>query len=371
MAGIYIKRYRMKLETIGPLFIGAGYTLHKKEWALDRKKKIGILFDERKLFSYLNQKGLLHSFEDFLLKENKRMIQWLSETHIYPGDISQIEQYRVDCSGIAHANTDKGVQMFIKDGYGKPYVPGSSVKGALRNVILAKKFRENPCNIGGIVKQSKSPERKRPDKFLSQESRELNQRYFHTKNLPDTKPKDMVNDVMSGIRVSDSSPLGFDRLTMCQKVDVHVEGEERDMPLVRECIKPGTEISMELSIDTKQTEFTIEFIEQAICEFLQNYNREFLSKFEDEVLYEEDVLYLGGGVGYHSKTVTGNLLEGEKNRVEITGNIINSTLPRQKQNEHKHFKDKTLGVSPHIVKLTEYDGALCQFGPCRIQFEPF
>ncbi len=35
----FIKRYMITLETEGPLFIGSGKELTKKEWIYDRKKK--------------------------------------------------------------------------------------------------------------------------------------------------------------------------------------------------------------------------------------------------------------------------------------------------------------------------------------------
>lgn len=371
MADTYIKRYQVKLETIGPLFIGSGSMLKKKEWILDRKKQTGIVLDEEKLFSYLRKRKLLGSFEQFLLHENKSLFQWMRDAGIYPRDIKQIEKYRVDCSGIEDTNTDKGVQTFIKDGYGKPYVPGSSVKGAIRNALLAKMIEDRPYRPDQIIRQTKERAKGRPDKkFLSHEASDIHQTYFHTKNLPDTKRRDMVNDVMSGIRISDSYPIDFEQLTVCQKVDVNLEGRDRDMPLVRECVKPGTEIIMELSIDTTQTEITAALVKDAIRSFLQNYNKAFLSKFTDEVLYDGDVIYLGGGVGFHSKTVTSQLLDKERNQVEIISNIIDRGLSQKQRNEHKHFRDKHLGVSPHVVKLTEYDGVLCQFGPCRISFVP-
>lgn len=370
MAGMYIKRYQLRLETIGPLFIGSGSMLKKKEWVFDKKKRIGIILDEEKLFSYLKKRQLLDSFEAFMIHEEKSLLQWMRNAGIYPKDVEQIEKYRVDCDGIMRANTDKGVQMFLKDAYGKPYVPGSSVKGAIRNVLLAKMIEDNLYPADEIIRKSKEPAKGRPDKkFLSAESRAMEQTCFHTKKLPGTKPWDMVNDVMSGIRVSDSDPLDFERLTMCQKVDVNMDGEERNMPLVRECLKPGTEIKIELDIDTTQTAITVAFIEDAIRAFLRNYNDVFLSKFADEILYEGSILYLGGGVGYHSKTVTSQIFAGEKNQVEMTSNIIDKTLSLTQRNQHKHFRDKRLGVSPHVVKLTEHDDVLCQFGPCRISFD--
>ena len=46
MAKDFIKRYMITLETEGPLFIGSGKELTKKEWIYDRNKKMGIIIAE-------------------------------------------------------------------------------------------------------------------------------------------------------------------------------------------------------------------------------------------------------------------------------------------------------------------------------------
>lgn len=369
MEQLYLKRYKIYLETLGPVFIGSGKELTKKEWILDKGRSEGIILDELKLFSYINSNNLLDSFETFMLKGNKKMIDWASEAGIYPRKIQNIAKYRVDCSGINENSTDKGVQIFIKDGYGMPYIPGSSLKGAIRNIILAKMIEEDDFNCDDIVNKSTNPGKIQAKRFLADESNQMNIRYFNTKELPETKQRDMVNDTMSGIRISDSEPVSCDRLAMCQKIDINIQEDEREMPLVRECIKPNTIITFNMTIDTTQTDITVVYIMDAIKAFVKNYNQTFLSKFKSEKLYDENTIYIGGGVGYHSKTVTSQVLKNRKDSVEITSRIINNTLSNQNQNQHKHYKDKYLGVSPHTVKLTEYDGGLMQFGPCKIQIE--
>ena len=87
----------------------------------------------------------------------------------------------------------------------------------------------------------------------------------------------------------------------------------------------------------------------------------FLKYFTDEVLYEGNIIYLGGGVGFASKTVANQLLAGEPNRVKYVGAIIDN-------GKRQHSGNKS--VNPHIVKLTEYDRDLIQMGACSIEFAP-
>ena len=176
-----------------------------------------------------------------------------------------------------------------------------------------------------------------------------------------------VNDIMNGLHIGDSKPLSLDDLTLCQKIDVHVDGRERDLPILRECIKPGTRLEFDVTIDDTECPLTIEQIRSSINVFLQGYNKLFLEKFQEETPYVKDVIYLGGGAGFATKTVLHDLLKNSKTRSKTIGSILNLKLPRKAQMEHKHDLDYKAGVSPHTCKLTEYEGGLYQMGACSIE----
>ena len=93
----------------------------------------------------------------------------------------------------------------------------------------------------------------------------------------------------------------------------------------------------------------------------------FLEKFSSETLFEKNVIYLGGGAGFVSKTVLHPLLKSQPQRVRTVSRVIDSTLSRDAKNKHKHFQDERLGVSPHVCKLTQFEGRLYQMGACRIE----
>ena len=126
-----------------------------------------------------------------------------------------------------------------------------------------------------------------------------------------------------------------------------------------------------MNVDTTCLKVSPDYIQRAVNNFLKEYNDLFLSHFREEKQYRSDIIYLGGGTGYHTKTVTNRILADRKDRTQLTSQIIDSTLSRKIQREHKHSRDKTLGVSPHTVKCTEYDGYLQQMGPCRISIDEF
>ncbi len=366
----FLKRYKVTLTALAPVFVGTSHTIGKKEWILDKENDVAVIPDELKLMKYLKKRNLLESFESFLLSDKKTlMFEWAVRNNIYPKDKDLICKYSLSLNKVNIDNKDNEIYTFVKDGHGLPYLPGSTIKGAVRNILLSSFISsENESEaVSGIRKGLTLKDRKR----VKREERMLEQNCFNKRNLPETKENNNVNDIMSGIRFSDSLPLSFDDLIICRKIDVNTQNSRKRMPVLRECIKPGTVIQTEMTIDTAVVRNIInrEYIEAAIGSFLENYNREFLSKFDVGEQYSGQVIYLGGGSGYHTKTSTGSLLENQKDRVELTSKIIEANLDYKVRMKHKHFNDKKTGVSPHVVKCTLYDNKLYQFGPCRIEFE--
>ena len=364
----YLERYKITIETLGPLYIGSGREIWKKDWILNRRDNTAYIIDEIKLFNYLRNNNLLSSFEKFMLSNARGgLFEWAKENKVINDIIHQTSKYSLDCENIVDVNTVKGIQTFIKDGYGKPYIPGSSIKGAIRNVLLSQSIEKDTNSNDEVISALRKPDAGDNINKLIGEADTIDKKYFRTLNREGSKDGDAVNDIMSGVKIADSKPLSFSNLTLCQKIDAKLDGDPSELPIFRECIKPETKIEFNLTIDISLFKKSISYIEEAVENFLNNYNEEFLLKFKEENPYYGNVIYLGGGAGYHTKTVTSSLLKNERDKVKIIGNIINNTVSKNMRDKHRHYDDHKLGVSPHMVKLTEYDGELVQMGPCRIK----
>lgn len=364
----YLERYKITIETLGPLYIGSGREIWKKDWILNRRDNTAYIIDEIKLFNYLRNNNLLSSFEKFMLSNARGgLFEWAKENKVINDIIHQTSKYSLDCENIVDVNTVKGIQTFIKDGYGMPYIPGSSIKGAIRNILLSQSIEKDTHSNDDIISALRKPNAGDNNK-LNGEKDKLDKKYFRTIDREGSNYGDAVNDIMSGLKIADSKPLSFDNLTLCQKLDANLDGYTRKtrIPILRECIRPETKIEFNLTIDTSLFKKSISYIEEAVENFLNNYNEEFLLKFKEENPYYGNVIYLGGGAGYHTKTVTSSLLKNEPDKVKIMGNIINNTVSKNMRDKHRHYDDHKLGVSPHMVKLTEYDGERVQMGPCEI-----
>lgn len=362
----YLERVCIHLETIGPVHIGSGESLRKNEWILDSRTQTATVLDSRKFFRLLGERGLLRDYENYVMSSKLPLHRWLNEKNISRLDIQKAAKYTLDTSGLDLKNGKiRDMTLTMKDPYGLPYIPGSSLKGALRNIILAKMMREKPYNLTPI-KEEVYAFRGNPKKFLNRESNRLNEDYFHTKGISERKA-DAVNDIMSGIRISDSNAVSLDSLTLCQKVDAGTNGKTWNIPLVRECIRPETEFEFELTIDKTQTKLTVDFIEKAICDFMEDYNELYLKYFPKETQFEGMHIYIGGGVGFPSKTVLNRLTAHKRDRVKLISTVLEKT-DSSKESHSKRQDDVRNGVSPHTIKLTDISGDLLQMGVCKIDF---
>lgn len=364
----FLKRYKIVLHTLGPVFIGDGKELVKREYVLNKKSRTVTVIDQVKFFQYLMRTNKLESYEQYVLRKSGTMQSWLYEEKVSSKDLRSFAAYEYSCGGVADLNTMKNILTCIKDPYGKPYIPGSSLKGALRTVLLGAdilQHHEKYSRAADYFSQRTSFDSKQDKREIEREIKRVEEIRFCTKTK--SEKNQTVNDIMNGLHISDSRPLSLQDLTLCQKIDIHVDGRERDLPILRECLKPETTIEFDLEIDTTECPLTIDEIRDSLNIFLRGYNRLFLEKFEEETLYDKDVLYLGGGAGFATKTVLHELLKNSKTRSRTVGSILNLKLPGKAKREHKHDFDYKLGVSPHTCKLTEYEGSLYQMGACRVE----
>lgn len=362
----YLKTYQMKLITVGPVFVGSGKKLEKKEYIFLDREHIGVM-DIRRFYDFVRKNSMSKDFEDFMLKDGRKDLKhWALDHKINMDKMKACMKYVLDSGDTA---IERGTQLQIlecmKDSYGKPYIPGSSIKGMFRTILLGADMQNNSEKY---TREKKNLEENlaikiRRTVYLKRESESLEKRFYCTLMRNEEKPMDTVNDSMAGFIVSDSEPLSMKDIVLCQKIEKHVDGQEKRLNVLRECIRPGTEIKFTITIDETLSDLTIEKIKDAVQIFAENYYEMFKSAFADVDRPQKNELYLGGGCGFSTKTVLSALYEKEKN-VKVTKTVFENTgVPR----EHKHQKDLEYGVSPHILKCTRYQGKLEEMGLCRLE----
>lgn len=362
----YLKEYEVVLETVGPVFIGSGKEFNKKEYIL--KPNEAWIMDMQRLFTFFSKKHLTRQFESFFLDDfRKDLSGFLRESNIQPKEVEEYIKYRIRQTDTAlERGTKISVMEFSRDPYGMAYVPGSSIKGMLRTILLsdsiinskgkyidAKSGFENGLRRGG-----------NRNTFLRSEQKQIETVAFNTLGRNDRNKGDAVNDVLSGLRISDSKPIPHENMVLCQRIEYHMDGTEKRLNVLRECLMPRTKIYFTLTVDETICPYSPEDILRGIESFNKVYNTAFRNKFAKITDAPNNTVYLGGGVGFASKTTVYPLL-GQAEGVNAAVTIFENTrVPK----EHKHYLDRKMGISPHILKTARYEGKLYQIGECRWEF---
>lgn len=372
-----LKTYDLILDVKGPVFIGSGNEISKKEYIFLSNGKAAV-FDIQKLYRLVNKYRKQGLFEEFMVgNKNSDLKRWLEENRIPAAEYLKCVKYTLDGNKIIR---EKGkqklihVQEFIKDAYGNPYVPGSSVKGMLRTILLSYDVMERPQryrkDMDGIEKdvlwRQAQEIRINKKNVLKKNIESIEEKYFYTLRRESSRFGDARNDWMTGMIISDSEPLKVEDLTLCQKIDSYPDGNERAMPLLRECLKPGTQIKCQMTIDEELCKVHIAYITNAVKKFNEQYYSNYSGKFLDADRLRPDSVFLGGGAGFVSKTVIYPLFPG-KEGVKIVSKIYDKTkVPFN----HKHREDVRMGVSPHMLKCTRYHGKKYEMGLCKLTITP-
>lgn len=363
----YLRSYQVVMHTVGPVFVGNGKEIGKKEYVFLNSKKVGIPYIQA-LYNELTKRNKGKEFEEYLLgKDRISLTDWLNRNNIRIDELKTLIKYTLDCGDaiIEKGSNKLQVMEFIKDGYGVPYIPGSSLKGMFRTVLLGAdilKFPPKYQKDRAEMRRNSTYDANR-NYYLKRDIGNIEKTAFNTLNRPKSKPNDMVNDMMYGFIVSDSEPLSFDNLVLCQRIERHTDGKERRLPLLRECIKPDTEIRFTITVDTSICKLDGELIMKAVELFINNYYENFSSAFADIDRPGDNYVFCGGGCGFVSKTIVYPMY-GKDEGIEFTQRVFDKTkVPRV----HKHNKDMQYGASPHIIKCTRYMGKTMQMGVCSIE----
>lgn len=364
----YLRTYHGKMIVCGPVFVGSGREITKKEYVFTSpsRNQVGVV-DQVALYSYLAKKNLVSKYEEFILNDRRMdLFSWLKSVNLGTEDIENCFKYKVSMAEPDSERAKWTVMEAIKDPYGLPYIPGSSIKGMLRTVLLAAKIKEGKLSKADINEFAKKIKLEKGGRnyYLKRESAGIEAEIFNTLNNKDNK-NDAVNDMLSGLVVGDSKPLKMDNMILCPKVEVQPDGNEHRINILRECIKPGTIIEFDITIDSTKCNEDAESISNAVEQFDKIYTDCFLSAFEMDGSLPANSVFIGGGSGFLSKTFIYPML-GKEEGIKATQEIFYKTNVDQK---HGHNKDVQYGVSPHILKETVIDGEHYQFGLCMLSLE--
>ena len=218
----------MKLETITALHIGSGDILQK-----DSDFVFGIDTEERSVVYVINPRKVLALIGEenvdawTVAIENGRSTEDIVKLYAPKASITDYSLHAIDSYMSSPAQQ---IKEFIRDGFDRPYIPGSSIKGAIRTAVLSSiaqamnetDFFENVKNKGYITPNT------------------LEAKVFG---------KNPNNDVFRYVRVSDAFVTSC-RTAVCNMVNINERKEksfwDTSKQMATEVLLPGANVNFSL-----------------------------------------------------------------------------------------------------------------------------
>lgn len=344
----HIKVYQLTLKVRGLMHVGNGQTLPKKEYIHDKYNHRVSFVNERKLFDLLIKYKWVNDFESFCMGGCGDLYCFLyGECEFQPQQVQSIIDYSINAGDdLDDDRSLKDIARFMRNGNGEAYVPGSSVKGAIRTALLFQRIAADKTAHTGL-------------KDIPEDA------YINTLNLTKDS-RNAINSLMRGIQISDSEPIPDSRLTLSLKNDAHTNGYVKSLNLCRECLVPDTEIRLRMTLDQSVLKgaVTAQSILKALNDFEDYYQKNYQSHFtrpgHDHTDLSGTILRMGGGAGFFTKSLAYPYLGTKAGLIWVSGRLADSFK------KHGHNNDPVLGISPHIMKYGRHQMALYEFGVCEV-----
>lgn len=326
----HVVSFPARVTVLSPLHIGSGDRVDSKWFMWDGRQV--TLLDQDALLAEVVKRQQVSAFEQFCLKPEMNTREFLVTARI---PVAEVAAYTLACP-----ERPNEILNFIKT-TGQPYLPGSSVKGALRSSLLRAYFlRSKPEVLAAAAKQLERAVDQR-DKHPGLEL----ERFLFTRDLPkDDRGREIKSlgsnyDLLRTLGFSDSPRLPTKALQVLpiQVLSAQTNHTLRpeDFTLYPELLTPGTQFTITMKLDlaflleqfgdrlglNKRRNWVINFarygriaaaniLEQDI-KFYHNYGRPRLAEWceqQQKVLKGlgegECLLPIGWGTGYDAKTVT-------------------------------------------------------------------
>lgn len=341
-----IKKYKLKLTVLSPTYIGNGNKYDRFNYIYNNGFCYVLI--EHKWIDYLCKKGVFEQYLDIIKNKTETLNLYVHVIKHFNLDFNYIKKNLVfRCFPVDDNSKDfklHDINEFIKNPYGNPYIPASSIKGYIISALQGKNYKgEYNLKMECVFKNMKYPE----------------------------------------ISISDSTETSVDNLFIRKKHDiVLVDNDAKDVyskiPVYREYIKPQTEFEFELTIypcnkDGNRTHGVITDISQIFEALKHKRDRMFdkdvgifgLSKecekyYPDELLEDENIIVLGGGAGFHSKSLISSICKDRNTAVKETKNILSSKFRNK-----KHHLDSP--ISPRGLKVCLNEKYYDFIGICKLE----
>lgn len=382
---------QIELNCISPVHIGSGVKLLPFEYLYDRRKRDVFFVDEGKFSELLMRHRLIDNFvADMRQRRPPYLLNWLTDHRISEREMQGItvrrakvhirQNERSSLNDVACLETAAG---------GIPYIPGSSLKGAIRTAVIYHLLRQSAHEnlrrkYWGKLQDAMSARDIKAE--IGKLAKKLEEELLCQLKYVDEKGKysdAAIQDVMRGLRVGDAMPTAkrLDTVIL-QKIDCSTHAnksgrKEHSISLFRECIPIGSKFRFRITFEKEiLAQIGIRDIDALIrmCRtytasglamqehaFGRDYRAEFVEAGDADVM-------LGGGTGFLSKTIFYALAPGEEIGRKAVAALLDELFFDRRRRQPQHFhRQKDTVLSPRTLKLTWTDTDSNIMGLCALQ----
>jgi CRISPR-associated protein Csm5 len=324
--------WRLRLVARTPVQVGGSHVLERDDYVVEGDRLHVI--SSRRLVQWLERRQLVEPF--LAMAGQGGAIAEFLRAHGGLAEAANLAQYTVRWEG---DRPQAGVRTLARDAFHRPYIPGSSVKGALRTAILGARLdAQRQTLLRAVTRaieltQAHAPRRRR---IATQAATELEAEQFRVLRWPghpsDRSATLLHRDVWRAVKVADGDPLPADavRVYPVGTWSLRRDGTAYQKALQpAECIVPGTQLAFDLTFDTRLLEREQRVAPETLSKALSAWSHrqwqaegESLARFGAGAgplaalarFYVEEApadLRLGWGSGWLGLTV-GSLLESEE-----------------------------------------------------------
>ena len=390
-----IIRQNYELTCIGPVHTGSGEMFKAFEYLYNSVTHVAAFLNQTKWIAFLDRHGRIDAFADYVEKRasglnNLRtwlLAQGVSETEL---DSLAVRRAKADPLTDGEKDTLNDVICQTTLANGQPYIPGSTIKGALRTGILHHRICREPQKYRRVWEDCRAV--LRSDDRLGKKKRELSNiigqlemRLLHTLSKEEKTPqRNATVSAMRGLRVSDAvCAEGEMDTVILRKLDATTGMEdgpgESKVSLFRECIPAGRRLTFSITADLAMLhtlgihslDEIIAIVRAYTAEGLQIqekvFGRDYAARFAEAK--NADAL-LGGGTGFLAKTLVYTLAPVHEAR-EFLAAFFDEEFTawdptiRGRGPAHKH-RQYDRAISPRTLKLARMDTQDWLMGLCSI-----
>lgn len=388
----YMETKRVELTVKTPLTIKSDESLSPQDYIFDKGGKKLYLLNQREWYKALYEKKLLNQFEaDFAKPQGlrKSMYQWAQDLfekdNLQGSDLSHIAKSIIAVSPEASSqrNSLNSVNPYVRLSDGKPYIPGSSLKGSLDTAILVSMLNAKKSYRQKILsKVEQFVHNYNPRIYykvlenniykLAGDCEKILQEMIHKELMAeytiDRSERETWNLFFHGLSVGDAIPRGEVKTSIIPRYDYSPQLGKgfTMMPVYYECVLPEAVFESQISIDPLILQcIGVESVEDLVytsTDWTDQLGMYLQRAFPSEELegcftmLDSINILVGGNIGFLHKTIW---LAAAADNPRLVTDCIKIILKHQ-FGKHKHEVDRH--VSPRALTVTKWRGSYVLFG---------